>query len=287
MMAGTPTGTAAADRTWPPAGRELWWLPRSRLSNGEAMPDRAALIEEQIPGLRRFACALLRGDREGADDLVQDTLERALSHWNLRRNRRKFKGLALHDPLQPVFVRSASRAAARPTRRVVGGDRTAGDRRRAAFGAGASGSAARLCGIAGGAAGGASVGRRRGPLLPGGGACTGSAHRHGDVEAFARARAFAAHMLRRYSTKIAALQCGAEESEVRAASPSDRRGRPAGVGRWPADPRGERGRRGLFCGASRVAGAVVAICRAAGGIARSLRGTGREADTRRGCASLA
>ncbi len=49
------------------------------------MSDRAALIEAQIPGLRRFACALLRGDRERADDLVQDTLERALSRWHLRR----------------------------------------------------------------------------------------------------------------------------------------------------------------------------------------------------------
>jgi RNA polymerase sigma-70 factor (ECF subfamily) len=85
-MAATATGTVAADRVWPPTGRELWWLLRSRLSNGEAMPDPAALIEEQIPGLRRFACALLRGDRDRADDLVQDALERALSHWNLRRN---------------------------------------------------------------------------------------------------------------------------------------------------------------------------------------------------------
>ena len=76
------TGTVAADRAWPPTGRELCWLLRSRLSNGEAMPDPAALIEEQIPGLRRFACALLRGDRDRADDLVQDALERALSHWN-------------------------------------------------------------------------------------------------------------------------------------------------------------------------------------------------------------
>jgi RNA polymerase sigma-70 factor (ECF subfamily) len=56
------------------------------------MPDRAALIEEQISGLRRFACALLRGDREAADDLVQDTLERALSHWTLRRNQGNLKG---------------------------------------------------------------------------------------------------------------------------------------------------------------------------------------------------
>ena len=92
MIAGTPAGTVAAVETWRPTGRQLWWLPRSRLSNGEAMPDRAALIEEQIPGLRRFACALLRGNREGADDLVQDTLERALAHWHLRRNQGNLRG---------------------------------------------------------------------------------------------------------------------------------------------------------------------------------------------------
>ena len=92
MIAATPTGTVAGDRTLPPVARELWWLPGSRLSNGEAMPDRAALIEAQIPGLRRFACALLRGDREAADDLVQDTLERALSRWNLHRNQGNLRG---------------------------------------------------------------------------------------------------------------------------------------------------------------------------------------------------
>src|SRR6516164_8776609 len=57
----------------------------SRVSYGGVMPERAALIEAQIPRLRRFAYALLRGDRERADDLVQDTLERALSCWHLRR----------------------------------------------------------------------------------------------------------------------------------------------------------------------------------------------------------
>ena len=92
MIAGIPTGTVAGDRTSAPMARELWWPLRSRISNGEAMPDRAALIEAQIPGLRRFACALLRGDREGADDLVQDALERALSHWNLRRSQGNLRG---------------------------------------------------------------------------------------------------------------------------------------------------------------------------------------------------
>jgi RNA polymerase sigma factor (sigma-70 family) len=42
------------------------------------------LLEPQIPGLRRYAWALLR-DNEAADDLVQDTLERAVAHWQLRR----------------------------------------------------------------------------------------------------------------------------------------------------------------------------------------------------------
>lgn len=41
-------------------------------------------IEPQIPALRRYAYALTR-DSAAADDLVQDTLERALSRWYLRR----------------------------------------------------------------------------------------------------------------------------------------------------------------------------------------------------------
>jgi RNA polymerase sigma-70 factor, ECF subfamily len=85
MMAGAPTGTVAGGRTLPPAGWRLPWVSGRRPSYGDLMSDRTALIEAQIPGLRRFAYALLRGDREGADDLVQDTLERALSHWHRRR----------------------------------------------------------------------------------------------------------------------------------------------------------------------------------------------------------
>lgn len=49
------------------------------------MADTVALLEQQIPALRRYAYALLR-DHERADDLVQDTLERALSRWSLRRS---------------------------------------------------------------------------------------------------------------------------------------------------------------------------------------------------------
>jgi RNA polymerase sigma-70 factor (ECF subfamily) len=49
-----------------------------------ASDDTSALIERQIPALRRFAFALTRDDA-AADDLVQDCLERALSRWSLRR----------------------------------------------------------------------------------------------------------------------------------------------------------------------------------------------------------
>ena len=86
MIPGAPSESPAAARVLPPPGRGPLWLRGSRVSYGGAMRDRAALIEAQIPGLRRFAYALLRGDRERADDLVQDTLERALSCWHLRRN---------------------------------------------------------------------------------------------------------------------------------------------------------------------------------------------------------
>jgi RNA polymerase sigma factor (sigma-70 family) len=48
------------------------------------MADPGPLIEPHIPALRRYAFALLR-DHDRADDLVQDTLERALSRWWLRR----------------------------------------------------------------------------------------------------------------------------------------------------------------------------------------------------------
>jgi len=47
------------------------------------MPQAAALLEPLIPALRRYAFALTR-DHAGADDLVQDTLERAITRWVLR-----------------------------------------------------------------------------------------------------------------------------------------------------------------------------------------------------------
>ncbi|HEV7546836.1 MAG TPA: RNA polymerase sigma factor [Reyranella sp.] len=48
------------------------------------MADPGVLLEPLIPTLRRYAYALVR-DHAAADDLVQDTLERALSRWTSRR----------------------------------------------------------------------------------------------------------------------------------------------------------------------------------------------------------
>jgi RNA polymerase sigma-70 factor, ECF subfamily len=42
-------------------------------------------LREQLPRLRRFAFGLTR-EREGADDLVQSTLERAVLRWGSRRD---------------------------------------------------------------------------------------------------------------------------------------------------------------------------------------------------------
>jgi len=61
---------------------------RARGASGPATEP----LEAHIPGLRRYAYALLRGDREGADDLVQDSLERALCCWHQRRTDGDLRG---------------------------------------------------------------------------------------------------------------------------------------------------------------------------------------------------
>lgn len=82
----------------------------------------AALIEPHIPALRRFAWSLLR-DGQGADDLVQDCLERAVGRWQTRRadgdvrawlfailnncflsDRRRDKRRGPHLPLEDIVV---------------------------------------------------------------------------------------------------------------------------------------------------------------------------------------
>jgi RNA polymerase sigma-70 factor (ECF subfamily) len=92
MIPATATRILPAAASYRTVGRVLSWLLCSRSSHGDAMPDQATLIERHIPGLRRFAFALLRGDRQSADDLVQDCLERALSRWHLRRSTGDVRG---------------------------------------------------------------------------------------------------------------------------------------------------------------------------------------------------
>lgn len=46
--------------------------------------DMVAIVEPLVPSLRRYARSLLR-NQAGADDLVQDCLERVVSRWHQRR----------------------------------------------------------------------------------------------------------------------------------------------------------------------------------------------------------
>jgi len=62
------------------------------------MDEKKAAIVSEIPRLRRYARALLR-DSEGADDLVQDCLERALTrldNWQSGESPRKWLFTIMH-----------------------------------------------------------------------------------------------------------------------------------------------------------------------------------------------
>lgn len=52
-----------------------------------AMDDLMLCVEPMVPALRRYARALLH-DRDAADDLVQDCLERVIGRWQQRREAR-------------------------------------------------------------------------------------------------------------------------------------------------------------------------------------------------------
>lgn len=76
------------------------------------MDDRKAAIVSEIPRLRRYARALLR-DRDGADDLVQDCLERALTrldNWQSGESPHKWLFTIMHhlfiDRMRKVSRRS-------------------------------------------------------------------------------------------------------------------------------------------------------------------------------------
>jgi RNA polymerase sigma factor (sigma-70 family) len=74
------------------------------------MSDMLRQIEPVIPALRRYARALVR-NHAAADDLVQDCLERAVSHWNQRRggNPRPWLFTILHNLAVNQFRRTKTR----------------------------------------------------------------------------------------------------------------------------------------------------------------------------------
>ena len=74
------------------------------------MDDMLHQVEPLIPALRRYARALMR-DRAGADDLVQDCLERAVSCWYQRRDGdvRAWLFTILHNLAVSQFRKAASR----------------------------------------------------------------------------------------------------------------------------------------------------------------------------------
>jgi len=73
--------------------------------------DLDGLIEQHIPRLRRYARALA-GDRAAADDLVQDTLERALSRFHLWRQGSDLRAW-LFTIMHNIFVNQARSRARR------------------------------------------------------------------------------------------------------------------------------------------------------------------------------
>ncbi len=75
------------------------------------MADMAHLIEPVIPALRRYARTFVR-DAADADDLVQDTLERAISRWHQRRSDRETRTW-LFTILHNLAVNHLRRAARR------------------------------------------------------------------------------------------------------------------------------------------------------------------------------
>lgn len=74
--------------------------------------DSSAIVE-QIPSLRRYARALT-GDRWAADDLVQDTLERACNKWrlwNVGTDLRAWLFTIMHNVFASQIRRAPSRAS--------------------------------------------------------------------------------------------------------------------------------------------------------------------------------
>ena len=85
-------------------------------------------IVQQIPRLRRYARALT-GDRSAADDLVQDTLERALTRLHLWRRGSDLRAW-LFTIMHNIFVNQVRARARHRTEALESETEAAGDRAR-------------------------------------------------------------------------------------------------------------------------------------------------------------
>lgn len=86
------------------------------------MDDRKGAILAEIPRLRRYARALLR-DRDSADDLVQDCLERALTrmdNWRTGDNPRRWLFTIMHH----IFIDQKRRTKRQGENMVLFGGET-------------------------------------------------------------------------------------------------------------------------------------------------------------------
>ncbi len=87
---------------------------------GQVLDETSALIAKEIPRLRRYALSLVR-DVPAADDLVQDTLERAIRKRHLWSGRGSLRGW-LYRVLFSVFLNKwAPSSARRPDAALEGG----------------------------------------------------------------------------------------------------------------------------------------------------------------------
>jgi RNA polymerase sigma factor (sigma-70 family) len=76
------------------------------------MSEQAQLIAQHIPRLRRYARALI-GNRNAAEDLVQDTLERAWGRFNLWRRGSDLRAW-LFTIMHNIYVNQVRARIARP-----------------------------------------------------------------------------------------------------------------------------------------------------------------------------
>lgn len=85
-----------------------------------ASEEMIAQVQPLVPALRRYARAMLR-DRDDADDLVQDVLERALGGWSGRRKAASLRAwlfTILHNLALDQLRRTARRGRGEPLETV-------------------------------------------------------------------------------------------------------------------------------------------------------------------------